>query len=132
MFHVPHLLVRLSRAIQHIFSRLAGTQYTDCITCLTSTHFVWVCTHHPNFASLLIFMSLNMSICFTPNVSCLSIPACPHRPCRVAMDHHPRGQLHHLDVQRATLAPISLPAHILSHSSPLNPCYPVQASLQLK
>ena len=43
-----------------------------------------------------------------------------------------RGQLHHLDVQRATLAPISLPAHILSHSSPLNPCYPVQASLQLK
>ena len=30
MFHVVHLLVRLSRAIQHNFSRLAGAQFTDC------------------------------------------------------------------------------------------------------
>ena len=63
MFHVPHLIARLSRAIQHIFRRLAGTQYTDSITCLANTHFVLVCTNYPNFASLLTFMSLNISVC---------------------------------------------------------------------
>ena len=63
MLHVPHLLARLSRAIQQIFIRLASAQYTDYITCLASTHFVWICTNHPNLANLLIYMSLNMSIC---------------------------------------------------------------------
>ena len=63
MFHVLHLLARLSGAIQHIFNHLAGAQYTDCITCLASTHFAWVYTNHPNFASLLVFMSLNMPTC---------------------------------------------------------------------
>ena len=47
MFHVSHLLARLSRAIQHIFSRLAGAQYTDCNTCLPSIHFVCACTIIP-------------------------------------------------------------------------------------
>ena len=47
MFHVAHLLARLSRAIQHNFSPLAGTQFSDCYMCLPSTHFVWVCTNHP-------------------------------------------------------------------------------------
>ena len=93
MFHVPHLIARLIRAIhQHIFSRLAGTQYTDCITCLANTHFVLVCTNYPNFTSLHIFLHLNMvCVCIIPNVLHLSIPACPHRPSRATMDCHPKG-----------------------------------------
>ena len=64
----PH---RLSRAThQHIFSCLAGAQFADCITCLANTYFVLVCTGYYIFASLLIFLSLNMSVyvsflCFT-------------------------------------------------------------------
>ena len=133
MFHVPHLLARLSRAIQHIFSRLVGAQYTDCIT-LPHQHALCLGLHKPSqfrpFTYIYEFEQVYM--CFIPNVSHLSIPACPHRPSRLTMDHHLKGQPHHLDVQRATLAPICLPAHILSHSSPLNPRYPVQASPQLK
>ena len=51
MFHVLHLLARLSGAIQHIFNHLAGAL------------FAWVYTNHPSFASLLVFMSLNMPTC---------------------------------------------------------------------
>ena len=117
MFHVPHLLARLSRAIQHIFSHLAGAQYTDCITCLSSTHFVWVC----------------MSICVSfPMFHVFLSQHAPIGPAEWPWTTTQIGQLHHLDVQRATLAPISLPAHILFHSSALNPRYPVQASPQLK
>ena len=47
MFHVVHLLGRLSRAIQNNFSCLAIAQITDCYICLPSTHFVWVSTNHP-------------------------------------------------------------------------------------
>ena len=133
MFHVPHLLAKPSRAIQHIFSHLAGTKYTDCITCLASTHFGWVCTNHPNFASLLIFMSLSMSICVSfPMFHVFPSQRAPIGPAEWPWTPTQKGQLHHLDVQRATLAPISLPAHILPHSSPLNPRYTVQALPQLK
>ena len=63
-FSIPVcLMARLSRAIhQQIFSRLASTQFTDCMTCPTDTHFLLVCTDYHNFASLLIFLSLNMSV----------------------------------------------------------------------
>ena len=68
VYFCPH---RLSRATyQHIFSRLVGAQFADCITCLANTYFVLVCTGYYIFASLLIFLSLNMSVyvsflCFT-------------------------------------------------------------------
>ena len=74
--HLPFLhpsvpIARLGRAIRHqIFSCLAGAQFADCMTCLTNMHFLLVCTDYHNFASLLIFLSLNMSVyvsflCFT-------------------------------------------------------------------
>ena len=60
----------------------------------------------------------------------------PSVPAQVQQSNHGtqpiKNQSHHLDEQRATLAPFCLPAHILSHSPPLNLCYPVQASPQLK
>ena len=91
MFHVPHLLARISRAIQHILSCLAGAQTTDWITCLAITHFAWVCTNHPNFVSFFyIYECEHVYMCFFPNVSRFSIPACPHTPDRVTMDHHPK------------------------------------------
>ena len=92
MFHVPHLLARLSRAIQHIFRRLAGAQYTDCIT-LPHQHTLCLGLHKPSqfrpFTYIYEFEQVYM--CFIPNVSRLSIPPCPHRPSRVTMDHHPKG-----------------------------------------
>ena len=133
MFHVPHLLARLNRAIQHIFSCLASAQFTDCITCLTSTHFVWVCTNHLNFASFVISMSLNMSICVLfPMFYVFPSQRATTGPAEWPWTTTQNDQAHHLDVQRAILAAICLLAHILSHSFPLNPCYPVQASPQLK
>ena len=66
--HLPFLhpsvpIARLGRAISHqIFSCLAGAQFADCMTCLTNIHFLLVCTDYKNFASLLIFLSLNMSV----------------------------------------------------------------------
>ena len=91
MFHVPHLLARLSRATQHIFSRLADAQYTDCNICLPSTHFVWVCTNHPNFASSLTSEFAHVYMYFISNVLRLSTLTCPHRPSRVTIEHHPKG-----------------------------------------
>ena len=92
MFHVPHLLARLSRAIQHIFRHLAGAQYTDCIT-LPHQHTLCLGLHKPSqfrpFTYIYEFEQVYM--CFIPNVSRLSIPPCPHRPSRVTMDHHPKG-----------------------------------------
>ena len=133
MFDVPHPLARLSRVIQHIFSRLAGAQYSDCITYLANTHFVWVCTNHPNFASLFIFMILNMSVCaLFPMLHVFPSQHVPIHPAEWPWTTILKGQPYHLDLQRATLGPICLPAQILSHSSPLNPRYPVQASSQLE
>ena len=91
MFHVPHLLARLSGAIQHIFSCLAGAQYTDCNTCLPSTYFIWVCTNHLNFASSLTSEFAHVYMYCIPNVSRLSTLACLHRPSRVTIEHHPKG-----------------------------------------
>ena len=61
MFHVVHLLARLSRAIQHNFSGLAGALFTDCYICLSSTHFVWVCTNHA-ISPVYLYLGLHMSI----------------------------------------------------------------------
>ena len=66
--HLPFLhpsvpIARLGRAIRHqIFSCLAGAQFADCMTWLTNMHFLLVCIDYQNFASLLIFLSLNMSV----------------------------------------------------------------------
>ena len=61
MFHVAHLLARLSKAIQDNFSCLADAQFTDCYICLPSTHIVWVCTNHP-ISPVYLYLSLHMSI----------------------------------------------------------------------
>ena len=133
-FHVSHLIARLSKTIhQHIFSCLVGAQYTDCIICLTNTHFVWICTNYLNFASLLISMSLNRSVCAVfpmfhifPSQRTLTAPA--GQTWTAAQ----KGQPHHLHLQRAALAVLASTHSCLSHSSPLNPCSPVQSSSQLK
>ena len=79
MFHVPHVLARVSRAIQHIFSQLAGTQYTECITYLASTHFVYVLHKLSQFLQFTyIYEFEHVYMCFIPNVSRFSIPVCPH------------------------------------------------------
>ena len=92
MFHAPHLLARLSKAIQYIFSHLAGAQYTICIT-LPHQHTFCLGLHKPSqfrqFTYIYEFEQVYM--CFIPNVSRLSISACPHKPSRVFMDHHPKG-----------------------------------------
>ena len=63
---------RLSRTIhQHIFGRMSGTQFTDCITYLAHTHFVLVCTHYhvcqfTYYMLLSLEMSAHVSLpCFT-------------------------------------------------------------------
>ena len=56
----PSVLQRLSRAIRGpIFSRLAGTQFADYITCLTTNHFVlaWTDTAFLPVHSLLFWVS---------------------------------------------------------------------------
>ena len=80
MFYVAHLLARLSRAIQHNFSRLAGAQFTDCYICLPNTHSVWVCTNHP-ISPVYYYLSLRMFHAFHRSV--------PHRSSRVTMEHNP-------------------------------------------
>ena len=114
MFHVPDLIVRLSRAIhQHIFSRPAGTQYTDCITYLAITHFVLVCTNYPNFASLLIFSGLNMSVyVLFPMFHILPSQRAHIGPAERTWATTQKSQPYYLDVQRAIVASIRLPAHI--------------------
>ena len=73
-FSIPVCPHRLSRANhQHIFSRLAGVQFTDCITCFATNHFVSIWADSCLSASSLVlyihtFFSLNMS----EHVSCLS------------------------------------------------------------
>ena len=107
----PH---RLSRATyQHIFSRLVGAQFADCITCLANTYFVLVCTGYYIFASLLIFLSLNMSV----YVSFLLFHIFPSQCAPIGSLERPwtttqKGWSHYLDVQRATLVPICLSAYI--------------------
>ena len=73
-------------------------------------------------------------MCFIPSVSCLSIPACPHRPSRVTMDHHPEGSASPSWCKESNPSPhLFASTHSwLTHSSSLNPRYPAQASRQLK
>ena len=92
MFHVLHMLARLSGAIQHILipwlahNTLIALPASPAHTLLGSTQtiptspvylylWVWTCLH--------VFCSQYFS--------CLSIPACPHRPSRLTMDHHTKG-----------------------------------------
>ena len=105
---------RLSRAIyQPIFSRLAGTQFADCITYLANTHFVLVCTNYPNFASLLIFSGLNMSVyVLFPMFHILPSQRAHIGPAERTWATTQKSQPYYLDVQRAIVASIRLPAHI--------------------
>ena len=88
LFSIPVCPYRLSRAIfQHIFSRLAGAQFADFITCLASHYFVFsLCkqfllsqftcftyTHFLVWTCLKMFCFWASSICLFPN------PVCPHR-----------------------------------------------------
>ena len=127
----PH---RLSRAIhQHIFSCLAGTQFADCITYLTYTYFVLVCTDYYIFAILLIiyFCVWTCLYMFRSHVSLicyLSTPVCSHRLNRVTMDRHPKGSALLSWPAKSNLSPHSIVGthSYVFYSSPQNPHYPVQ------
>ena len=114
VFHVPHLIARLSRTIHpHIFSRLTGAQYTDCVTCLAKTRSVLVCTNYPSFTSSLTFLSLNMSLyVLFPMFHIFSLQHVPIGPAERPWTATQKCQPYYFDVQRATLAPIRLTAHI--------------------
>ena len=118
-------IARLSRAIhQHILSHLAGAQFTDCITCPSNTHFVLICTDYHNFTRLLIFFSLNMSV----YVSFPMFHIFPFQCATIGSAERPwtatqKGQPYYPDVQRATLVPIRLPAHIHVFSTLLHQIY---------
>ena len=126
----PH---RLSRATyQHIFSRLAGAQFADCITCLANTYFVWFAqaiTFLPVYLYFWVWTCLYM---FHTFVSHLSIPVCSHRLIRETMDHHPKGL-----VPLSWCTKSNLSSHLfvsihscLFRSSLQNPPYPVQVQLK--
>ena len=136
LFSNPVCLYRDSTTIhQHIFTCLAGAQFTDCITYLPNTHFVLVCTDYHIFANSLIicFCSLDMPAhvlfpCFTHLLS-FHPSKLPYKSSMATLDRHP---------EKST--PLSWPAlgklssHLfigthscVFHSSPQNPHYPVQA-----
>ena len=79
---IPMCSRRLSRAIhQHTFSRLAGAQFINCMTCLTSQTFSFCCfTHYCIFAGFLC-LSLHMfqlAFVFTCSFPCFhSFPISP-------------------------------------------------------
>ena len=100
--------------LQHIFSRLAGAQFADCITCFANTHFALVRTDYHNFTSLLIFFCLNMSV----YVSFPMFYSFPSRCAPIGCAEQPwtttqKGQPYYPEVQRATLVPVHPSAHIL-------------------
>ena len=58
---IPVCSCRLSRAIhQHTFSHLAGTQFTDCITCLTLQAFLFWFPHTIAFSWVFQCLSLHV------------------------------------------------------------------------
>ena len=58
---IPVSSRRLSRAIhQHTFSRLAGAQFTDSMTCLTSQTFLFCFSHSISFSPVFLCLSLHM------------------------------------------------------------------------
>ena len=58
---IPGCSCRLSRAIhQHTFSHLAGTQFTDCMTCLTSQTFLFCFSHTIALSPVFLCLSLLM------------------------------------------------------------------------
>ena len=109
----PHLIARLNRAIHlHIFSRLTGAQYTDCIACCTSTHFVLVCTTI-TISPLLVFLSFNMPV----YVSFLIFHIFPSQCALIGSAKQPwtateKGQPYYFASQRASPVPIRFLAHI--------------------
>ena len=71
---IPMCSCRLSRAIhQHTFSRLAGAQFINCITCLSSQTFLFCCfTHYCLFAGFLclrLYM-FQLAFVFTCSFQC--------------------------------------------------------------
>ena len=58
---IPTCSRRLSRAIhQHTFSRLAGAQFNDCMTCLTSQTFLFCFSQTIAFSPVFLCLSLHM------------------------------------------------------------------------
>ena len=90
-------IARLRRTIhQHIFSRLSGAQFTDCITCLSNTHFVLNMPVYISFPMFRIFPS----------------QCAPRGSAEQPWTATLKSQSYYLDLQRATLVLIRLPAHI--------------------
>ena len=84
---IPVCSCRLSRVIhQHTFSHLAGTQQTDCITCLTLQTFLFWFPHTIAFSPVFQCLSLHMfelvyvftCLFLFSFIYNLSIPVCPH------------------------------------------------------
>ena len=77
---IPVCSHRLSRAIhQHTFSCLAGAQFTDCMTCLTSQTFLFCFSCTIAFPPVLLCLSLHMFelvfvlTCLLPCFHCFTI-----------------------------------------------------------
>ena len=83
-FFIPVCSQSLSRSTHPlIFSRLAGAQFADCITCLTNNHFVsvWTDTGFPPVHSLYfwVWTFLNMFLFHISFICNFSTPVCYKR-----------------------------------------------------